>query len=54
MRNKRRTYQDLPVSGFNVKVHRIDRRNSKHADFSSTTIDGLIRKGREEARSQTP
>ncbi len=51
---------DLLEGNFAVKVHRIDRHNdnniifARHADFSSTTIDELIRKGREEASSQIP
>lgn len=48
--DKSRTYQDLLEGRFKVKVHRIDRRNDsntifgKYADFSSTTIDELIKK----------
>ena len=51
---------DLLEGNFAVKVHRIDPHNDsntifgKHADFSSTAIDELIRKGREEASSQIP
>jgi NTE family protein len=56
--NKPRRYQDLLEGRFKVKVHRIDRHNDsntifgKHGDFSSTTIDELIRKGRHEAHLQ--
>jgi len=56
--DKSRIYHDLLGGRFEVKVHRIDRHNDsntifgKHVDFSSTTIDELIRKGREEASSQ--
>jgi hypothetical protein len=56
--NKPRRYQDLLERRFKVKVHRIDRHNDsntifgKHGDFSSTTIDELIRKGRHEAHLQ--
>ena len=48
--DKSRTYHDLLEGKFAVKVHRIDRHNDnntifgRHADFSSTTIDELIRK----------
>ena len=58
--NKRRTYQDLIEGRFKVKVHRIDRHNDnstifgKHADFSSLTIDELIKKGRDDTRLQLP
>ena len=58
--DKSRTYHDLLEGKFAVKVHRIDRHNDnntifgRHADFAWTTIDELIRKGREEASSQIP
>jgi hypothetical protein len=47
--DKSRTYY-LLAGRFEVKVHRIDRRNDsntifgKYADFSSTTIDELLKK----------
>ena len=52
-----RTYQDPLEGRYKVKVHRIDPHSDsnaifgKHADFSSTIFEELIRKGREEASS---
>jgi hypothetical protein len=50
-------YQDPLEGRYKVKVHRIDPHSDsnaifgKHADFSSTIYEELIRKGREEASS---
>jgi hypothetical protein len=52
-----RTFQDPLEGRYKVKVHRIDPRSNsnaifgKHADFSSTIFEELIRKGREEPSS---
>jgi predicted acylesterase/phospholipase RssA len=53
-----RRYQDLVKGRFKVTVRRIDRQNDnstifgKHADFSSITIDELIKKGKHDAHLQ--
>jgi hypothetical protein len=52
-----RTYQEPLEGRFKVKVHRIDSHSDsnaifgKHADFSSTIFEELIRNGREEVSS---
>ena len=52
---KRRSYRGLLAGRFKVNVVRIDRQDDgntifgKHADFSATTIEDLMEKGRKEA-----
>lgn len=54
----KRTNKDLLEGRFSTKVHRFDRQDDqntifgKHADFSNTTIEDLMSKGREDARHQ--
>ena len=53
-----RRYQDLIKGRFKVTVRRIDCQNDnstifgKHADFSSITLDELIKKGKHDAHLQ--
>lgn len=53
-----RTYQDLLDGRFSVRVLRFDRQDDgntifgKHADFSNTTIDELMSRGKEDAKNQ--
>jgi predicted acylesterase/phospholipase RssA len=56
-KSRKRTYQTLLDGRFSVRVLRFDRQDDgstifgKHADFSETTIDDLMSRGREDAKA---